>query len=478
MMNMRFGIISLTGFLATIMAMAVCAQSDTGYSHTGNAIISGIRVIDGLGDAPSENQDIAIVDGKIAAIGPAGTVDTPTDALQIDGSGMTAMPGLIDMHIHTQGGWANGLIAGERYAVSYENEAVQQRLNGYLYAGVTTTLDLGVDYKWVVAKRDEINSGKVTGPRAFIVGAPWSQAPSGWDSGNTSEGGEAFGESTKVADFSEISAQMQRYTDDGIEIIKLYSGISAMAMQEVINEANRRDILTVADFWGMNMNRMLMQVTGLHGWGHTGSFGEISVEDIQWMADNDRFVISTMTVSEKMAGMRVIDEDGQKLMLDEPLIVDIWGKDEVEEFYRIYPQVRAEYYEGPESFYQISNFGDLSKFRDSGMHNIKIAYDVGMQIACGTDDIYASLWPGEAMHREMELLVMAGIPALDVITMCTSEAAKILRREDKFGTLQAGLSADILIVEGNPAENISDSRNVKHVFSQGRQVDRDSLKFR
>jgi imidazolonepropionase-like amidohydrolase len=100
-----------------------------------------------------------------------------------------------------------------------------------------------------------------------------------------------------------------------------------------------------------------------------------------------------------------------------------------------------------------------------------------MQIACGTDDIYASLWPGEAMHREMELLVMAGIPALEVITMCTSEAAKILRREDKFGTLQTGLSADILIVEGNPAENISDSRNVRYVFSQGKLLDRDSLKL-
>jgi imidazolonepropionase-like amidohydrolase len=111
------------------------------------------------------------------------------------------------------------------------------------------------------------------------------------------------------------------------------------------------------------------------------------------------------------------------------------------------------------------------------MHNIKIAHDVGMQIVCGTDDIYASLWPGEAMQREMELLVMAGIPALEVITMCTSEAAKILRREDKFGSLQAGLSADILIVEGNPAENISNSRNVRYVFSQGRLVDRDSLKL-
>jgi imidazolonepropionase-like amidohydrolase len=463
--------------LATLFSVTACAQEAPQNSLVDAAVISGVRVIDGLGDAPKENQDILIGDGKIVAIGSAGSLAVPDNVAKIDGNGMTAMPGLIDMHIHTQGGWGNGLIAGERYAVSNEDEAVQQRQNGYLYAGVTTTLDLGVDHKWVVAKRDEINSGKVIGPRAFIVGSPWSQAPSGWDSGNTSEGGEAFGESTKVTDFAKIPTQMQRYTDDGIEIIKLYSGISAMAMQEVIKEANKRDILTVADFWGMNMNRMLMQLTGLHGWGHTGSFGEVSVEDIQWMADNDKFVISTMTVSEKLAGMRVIDENGQKLMLSESLIVDIWGEDEVEEFYRVYPQIREEYYEGPESFYQVSNFGDLSKFRDYGMHNIKIAYDVGMQIACGTDDIYASLWPGEAMHREMELLVMAGIPALEVITMCTSEAAKILRREDKFGTLQAGLSADILIVEGNPAENISDSRNVKHVFFKGKPINRDALKF-
>ena len=62
--------------------------------------------------------------------------------------------------------------------------------------------------------------------------------------------------------------------------------------------------------------------------------------------------------------------------------------------------------------------------------------------------------------------------------MCTFEGARILRREDEFGSLQVGLSADILIVEGNPAENILDSRNVRHVFSQGRQVDRDSLKLK
>jgi imidazolonepropionase-like amidohydrolase len=80
------------------------------------------------------------------------------------------------------------------------------------------------------------------------------------------------------------------------------------------------------------------------------------------------------------------------------------------------------------------------------------------------------------MHREMELLVMAGIPALDAIKICTYNGSKILEKDDEFGSLQVGLSADILIVEGNPAENISDSRNVRHVFSQGKQVDRNSLK--
>ena len=449
------------------------AQEGPRYSYTGPTIISGVRVIDGLGNAPVENQDILVADGAILAIGPTGSLDVPSDAMRLDGADMTALPGLMDLHIHTQGGWANGLIPGESYKVTYDDETVQQRLSGYLYAGVTTVLDLGVDHEYVLAKREQISNGGLMGPRFFTTGVPWSQAPSGWDSGNT--GADAFSISTKVADFAELPAQMQKYADDGIEIIKIYSGISAMAAQEVIKEAHRHDILVVADLWGLNMNQMWMRVTGLDGYAHTGAFSDVSREDLQWMADNDRVHISTITVGEKMAGARVKDEDGQKLMLTEPLIVDIWGEDAVEEFYRVYPQIRESYYEGPESFYQQSNFGDLSKFRDTAMRNIKTAYDVGMPIGCGTDDIYASLWPGESTHREMELLVMAGIPPIDAIKMCTSNSAKILRRDEEFGSLQAGLSADILIVEGNPAKNISDTRNVRYVFLRGKQVDRESL---
>ena len=79
------------------------------------------------------------------------------------------------------------------------------------------------------------------------------------------------------------------------------------------------------------------------------------------------------------------------------------------------------------------------------------------------------------MHRELQLYVMAGIPELEAIKCCTYNGAKILRREKEFGSLQKGMSADILLVEGNPAKDISATRNVKHVFLRGKRVDRKSL---
>ena len=224
----------VTLLLLVIVSTAI-AQDGPRYSHTGPTMITGVRVIDGLGGEPKENQDIVLIDGKIASIGPAGAHDVPKDALVIDGKGLTAMPGLVDAHVHIQGGWANGLIPGERYAVSYDDDKVQQRLSGYLYAGVTTVLDVGNDHKWVVEKRDQISNGRFFGPRTFVCGAAWSQTPSGWDSGNTGAGD--FGVSTKVTAIAAIPKQMDRYEKDGIEIIKLYSGISPLAAAEVVKEA-------------------------------------------------------------------------------------------------------------------------------------------------------------------------------------------------------------------------------------------------
>jgi imidazolonepropionase-like amidohydrolase len=217
-----------------------------------------------------------------------------------------------------------------------------------------------------------------------------------------------------------------------------------------------------------------MRMTGLDGWAHSSPF-EVSDSANEWMAANDRFVIATANVGEKMSGLRV-KEDSEQSLFDNPLVMDIWGEEVVTDFYASYPDVREALYEGPEAFYQVYNFGDLSKFRDAFLTNIKNAWDAGVLVAGGTDaPAYPSLWSGETMHRELELFVMAGLSPVDAIKGCTYNAAKILRDEDEYGSILEGLSADILIVEGNPAESISDSRNVRHVFLQGKQINRQSL---
>jgi len=468
----------LLGALIGVLATVGYAQDGPRYAHVGPALISNVRVIDGLGNAPVENQDILVVDGKIAAIADSGTLDAPDGAITIDGAGLTAMPGLIDMHIHLKGGWTGGNAMKEKYSAGKSDPEIQQTLSAFLYSGVTTVLDTGNPTVWATTQRDRINGGELMGPRFHTTGMPVSQAPSGWDGAAAAEGHTDPAEfSYKVTspDPADINKILDNFAENDIKIIKLYSGISALGSTFLLREAKKRNIRAIADLWQLNMDVDWMRMTGLDGWAHSTPF-EVPDSANAWMAANDRFVIATANVGEKMSGLRV-KEDTEQSLYDNPLVLDIWGKEVVADFYASYPQVRHDLYEGPESFYQVYNFGDLSGFRDAFLANIKAAWDAGVLVAGGTDSpAYPSLWSGETMHRELELFVMGGLSPVDAIKACTYNAAKILQDEYKYGSLVKRMSADILIVEGNPAENISSSRNVRYVFLRGKLVDRDSLR--
>ena len=129
-------LMSLIGLLFVFTSMTASAESGPNYSHTGDTHISSVRIIDGLGNEAVDNQDILVIDGKISAIADGGTLIAPEGALTIDGSGLTAMPGLIDMHVHLRGGWTGGHTLTEKYTAGREDAEVQQTLSAFLYAGV------------------------------------------------------------------------------------------------------------------------------------------------------------------------------------------------------------------------------------------------------------------------------------------------------------------------------------------------------
>lgn len=463
---------------ATASRSPVAAQ----YISEGPVFVRNVTVIDGLGTPPTPGRDILIRDGRIAAITPTGQSTAPSNATEVDGEGLTAFPGLIDLHYHLKGGWSGGNAMQDKYPPSelLEDWALQQSLAALLYAGVTAALDMGSTHSWVVEQRDRINGGDFIGPRYYVVGVPFSSDPSGWDGAVRAETvGEppADGLSTKVdTDDSEALGRiLDWYAADGISTIKLYSGISALGATFLLREAKKRGIVAVADLWQMNFSADWMRMTGLDGWAHA-SPNPASDESLRWMAENDRFVVPTITVGEKLSGLRVADEGGSRSLYDNPLVMDIWGREVVDDFYASYPDVRENLYEGPHSFYQYFNFGDLSGFRDGFLDNTRRAHEAGVLIGCGTDaPAYPTLWSGESMHREMELLVMAGLTPLDAIQACTYNSAKILREDENFGSIQVGRAGDLVLVEGNPSENISDTRNVVHVIYRGGVLDRAAL---
>ena len=465
--------------LTSITSPAYASVADN-YLTGNEFVIKNVTVIDGLGNAAQQQQDIFIMDGKITQILPFGKKQPSNTATVIDGKGLTAMPGLIDMHIHLKGGWTGGNVLPEKYPIENKPADLQQTLAAFLYSGVTTVLDVGNPTDWVVEQRDKINKGDYIGPRFFTTGMPFSQAPSGWDGAVEAEtvGDPHPSELSVKVDTNNpeiLGKLLDDYKEKDISIIKLYSGISGLGATFLLKEVEKRGITTVADLWQLNMDDNWMRMTGLHGWAHSSPF-PVSDSANKWMAENNRFVIATANVGEKMSGLRVKDDGDKQSFFSNALIVDIWGEEVVKDFYESYPEVREALYDGAGSFYQTYNFGDLSKFRDSFLKNIKNAHDAGVLVAGGTDaPAYPSLWSGESMHRELELFVMAGISPVDAIMMCTYNGAKILKDEDKYGSLQPGLLADILIVSGKPWDTISDSRNVEYVFQKGRLLDRKKL---
>ena len=449
-----------------LLAFGQTAWSQAKYAHTGPTIINNVSVIDGLGNQPVRNQDLLIENGKIAAIAPSGSVKAPSSALKIDARGLTAMPGLIDMHAHTLGGWANGTVSGKEFLPSYEMYKVRRNLLANLYAGVTSVLDMGAPYRWIVNVRDRVNNDEVLGPRMFIVGAPFTQRPTGW--GGTTP--------NIITSYDEIPAFLDEYQDDDIKIIKLYRGISVQVAWRVIREAHKRGMTAVADLWSMNLDGIWMRATDLDGWAHLGGPHVVPKAVFDILKKDGRFIVTTVTLGETLSGNRVT-EDKDKSFLRNPLVLDIYGRKEVEKYYANASKGREFFYTGNDSFYQIEGFGEMLRYRRNFLINVKQAYDAGVLLAGGTDAPYLGLFVGEGMHRELALLVKAGIPPIDAIKICTYNGAKVLGVMDKIGALKIGMEADIVLVKGDPSKNIDNTREISHVFKQGKLIDRAAIKI-
>ena len=197
-----------------------------GYEWEGATLLRNIRVIDGLGNEPVEAQDVLIADGIIAGIGPTGSLEAPTGAREIDGAGLTVLPGLIDAHIHVQGGWRGGNDNGPRPLT------LKWDLLALLYSGVTHAYDIGNVPDRAADARDMVAVGAWMGPELTIAGTFFETAPVG-----------AVGQNTLLPtpDPAFIGSNLDTMKDIyGVEMVKCHSGTNSQVLRVLVAEAEKR----------------------------------------------------------------------------------------------------------------------------------------------------------------------------------------------------------------------------------------------
>jgi imidazolonepropionase-like amidohydrolase len=428
--------------LAALLAFAFALTAGAYAADQPIAIVHG-RIINGLGGAPIEDGTVILRGRNIEYVGPASGAPVPKDARILDAKGKSVLPGLADMHVHLQGGWDG---------ISVDLLGYQRYFNAMLYAGVTTILDTGNYQPWVLQLRQEQASGRLLGPRIYCVGAMIDAAEPAWPD-------LAYA----VASPSMIPSVIERDKRAGVDLIKAYRNLSDAFLISLTREAGKAGLGVIIDQWERNGSPDLVR-TGISGFAHAPT-RKMSADDLQLIHDRKVFVITTLVVEEYSGHRRLAD----LRFLDEPLIKDTTP-----------PWFLTELREQASRTPSESEKADIDRSAagfDEMKRNVKKLHDLGVLLATGTDAPYPGVFQGEAVHHELELLAESGLSPLEAIRMATFNAALIMKADKEWGSLQAGRLANVLIVDGNPAEHISDTRKIDTVILQGKILDRSSLSF-
>ncbi len=391
-----------------------------------------------------------IVDGnRIRNVGPDGEVSLPKNAEIIDARRRTLMPGLWDMHVHI--GPNDGLM--------------------HIAAGVTSVRDMGNDTDALFALRSKIEANEEIGPRISMAGFMDGRGP--------------YAGPTKVFVDTEEEARaaIDNYARLGYVQIKIYSSIKPELVPKIIELAHAKG-LRVSGHVPAFMTAEQFVREGADEFQHINffvlNFLFDEVKDTRTPARFTAVADRAAMIDLNSAAVRSFIEllRARRIVIDptvnvfESMFMDRPGQ--VSVGYapiagRLPPQVRRGLLSGglpvPE--------GKDERYRESTkalLRMIKMLYDAGVPLVAGTDS-----FAGFALHRELELYAEAGIPPAEVLRIATIGAARVLKRDRELGSIAPGKLADLILVDGNPTERISDIRRVSLVMKDGNLYEPEAL---
>lgn len=413
-------------------------------------VLTNVRVIDGTGSAPRENQSLIIRDGAIAEIGDASRIKAPEGATAIDLAGKTVIPGLVMVHEHLYYPTGPGVYGqlGESFIRLY-------------LAGGVTTMRTGGNTNGVMDLnlKNEIEAGRQAGP-AIDATAPYLNGP------------PSNLQMHALKDADDARRQVVYWADMGATSFKAYMQITRAELGAAIDEAHKR---------GLKVTGHLCSVTlaeaadlGIDNLEH----GFLAATD--FVADKQPDVCPGQSVGQRT--IAALDENGapfkalvkklidRKVALTSTLTVFETftpGRPKPPGTEVLTPQLREQY----DQAYARTSQNKQSVYTTLFPKALKLEYafaKAGGLLIAGTDPTGGGgVIPGFSNQRQIELLVEAGFTPVEAISICTLNGARYLGREARIGTIAAGKQADLVVIDGDPSKNISDVRKVETVFRKG-----------
>ncbi len=423
--------------------------------------LTHVRVIDGLGGPPKEDQTVVVVAGMIHAVGDALTTPVPHEAEIFNRQGYTVLPGMVGMHDHIF------YPAGPGHYNTLEFSA--PRL--YLAAGVTTIRTTGgmEPYAELNLKR-AIDQGRIPGP-AMHVTSPYLEGPG------------AFTLQMHELESPEEARQMVAYwADVGIDDFKAYTNITRAQLSAAIDEVHSRGKKITGHLCSIGFREAAaLGIDNLeHGLVVNTEFapgkepdvcppssvnrrallslevtGEEIQETIRQLVANEVAITSTLPVFE-------ISVPGRPPV--NPLVLEAMAPDARETYLTRRARVGSGDGSQAEALLKLEMAFELAFVRAGGL------------LLAGPDPTgYGGVLPGFGNFRELELLVEAGFSPTEAISIATHNGAVYLGREHRIGSVEPGKQADLVLVDGDPSKDISAIRRVEVVFKAG--VGYDSAKL-
>lgn len=452
------------GFVTVTLLLSANAQQ-----RSAVLVIRGATLIDGTGSTPTKAATILIRGGRVEAIGP--NVEIPEGAREIDATGKFIIPGFLDSRVRIGPTPANHLSRNEI--------GIQQRLDSLralLTTGVTgarlvqgSLLEQELYQRW--AEDDLLPSpGIVTSGPVF-----------------TGKGGHPIEEYSVLAvDARDRETRQISNDDQAREKSREVAHAEANSFEIVYDqgpENNRKPRLeksaleillaeakghTLSAYCEVGSDQEAAEAAEVGAKAIVGVWDEaLSDRTLSLLAKNQVYFLPVLTQQGDLVNL--IDENDLKAYLDDPLVrqgLSSTMKQSLASSAGTIPMLR-------DSLSTAAGKAIHLKFEEQqkrAFENVRKARSAGVKIAVGTGAGNLLIFPGASMHRELQLLVKAGLTPLEAIVAATQNTASSLGRSEEEGTLEVGKKANLLILDADPLADIRNTEKIHEVISNGHEI--------